>query len=174
GELSTLAGPTNFEVKMLHDAQIVKADKEALTKFIAEVDNARRIMRASGSTVGELKKQLDYMQEAIMQTPKADPKWLVEIDQLRLDIAEIELAMSGDRTRSSREMESYPGLVGRVETIVYNLYNHTEAPTTFERESLTAAMNEYKAIIPLIKAVKDKADALAKKLTDAGAPYFPR
>jgi photosystem II stability/assembly factor-like uncharacterized protein len=174
GALTKLAGPTKFEVKMLHDAQIVKADKEALTKFIAEVDNARRIMRASGSNVGELKKQLDYMQEAVMQTPKADPKWLVDIDQLRLDIAEIELAMSGDRTRSKREMESYPGLVGRVETIVYNLYNHSEAPTTFERESLTAAMDEYKAIRPKIKAVEDMADALAKKLTDAGAPYFPR
>ena len=82
--------------------------------------------------------------------------------------------MSGDRTRSKREMESYPGLVGRVETIVYNLYNHSEAPTTFERESLTAAMDEYKAIRPKIKAVEDMADALAKKLTDAGAPYFPR
>ena len=174
GALTKLAGPNNFEVKMLHDAQIVKADKEALTKFITEVDNARRIMRASGSNVGELKKQLDYMQEAVMQTPKADPKWLVDIDQLRLDIAEIELAMSGDRTRSSREMESYPGLVGRVETIVYNLYNHTEAPTTFERESLAAALDEYGAVRPKIKAVEDKAEALAKKLIDAGAPYFPR
>ena len=82
--------------------------------------------------------------------------------------------MSGDRTRSSREMESYPGLVGRVETIVYNLYNHTEAPTTFERESLAAALDEYGAVRPKIKAVEDKAEALAKKLIDAGAPYFPR
>lgn len=174
GTLSTLAGPTNFEVKMLHDAQIVKVDKDALTKFIAEVDDARRIMRASASTVGELKKQLDYMQEAIMKTPKADSKWFVEIDQLRLDIAEIELVMSGDRTRSKREMESYPGLLGRVETIVYNLYNHTEAPTTFERKSLAAAKHEYKAVRPKVKKAEDKVDVIAEKLADAGAPYFPR
>ena len=174
GELSTIAGPTSFIVNMLHDAQIVKADKEALTQFINEVDNARRIIQASGKQVGELKKQLDYMEQAILQTPKADPTWLVDIHQLKRDIAEIETALHGDRTRGSREMESYPGISGRVETIVYNLYNHTEAPTSFEKESLAAALDEYQSVRPMIKSVEDKSATLTKKLTDAGAPYFPR
>ncbi|MCO4806636.1 MAG: glycosyl hydrolase [Flavobacteriales bacterium] len=174
GALTQMAGPTNFKVKMLHDKQIVKADKQDLAAFINEVDNARRNIRASGGIVSALKKQADYMEKAVMQTPKADPQILVEIDQLKRDLAEIELAMYGDRTRSKREMESYPGLQGRVETIVYNLYNHTEAPTTFERESLRAAMDEYGAVRPKIKASEDKTALLAKQLTEAGAPYFPR
>lgn len=173
GSLTQLAGPETFEVKLLHDAQITKVDKKALTAFIAEVNSARKDMRTTAGEVSELKKQLDYMQQAVLQTPKADTKWLEEMDAMRKEIAEIERVLWGDRTRSKREMESYPGINNRVETIVYNLYNHTEAPTTFERESLKAAMDEYAEVKPKVTALQTKGDALAKKLKDVGAPYFP-
>ena len=173
GELTQLAGPESFTVKRLHDTQISPADHDAWTDFIAELNDTRRNVRSTSGKVGELKKQLDYMEKAVLQTPEAKAEWLSEIEALKRDIAEIETALYGDRTRSKREMESYPGLQSRVETIVYNVYNHTEAPTTFEHQSLSAAQDEYEAVLPKVDDLDAKAQGLYTRLKAAGAPYFP-
>ncbi|GAB5538965.1 MAG: hypothetical protein Salg2KO_10680 [Salibacteraceae bacterium] len=174
GALTKLAGPASFKVNLLHDAQIAKADKAELVEFIASVNESRKSIRAAGGTLKELKNQLDFMEKAVLQTPKADANLLVRIDDLRRDVAAIETAMYGDRTRSKREMESYPGVQSRVETIVYNLYNHTEAPTNFERQSLAAAQEEFEAVKHNLETLATDAKAISDKLEEAGAPYFPR
>lgn len=174
GKLTKLTEPQSFNVKMLHDSQISKAHKEELAAFIDEVNSARRLIHASNGTVRELKEQSKYMRSAVLQTPKANAAMLEDIDALNKQLAEIETAMHGDRTRSSRDMESYPGILARVEIIASNIYNHTEAPTAFEKQSLAAAMKEYAYVRPVLKAAEDKAAELAKKLNDAGAPYFQR
>ncbi len=174
GELTTLAGPTNFKIKRLHDGQITPAVEAELNAFADRVNEARRNIRATSSQMGELKKQLEYMSAAILKTPNSDPALLAEIDQARRTLTDLRYQMSGDATRSKREFESYPGIASRIETIVYNLKSHTEAPTRSEERSLDVALEEFTKLQSEFDSLKTKTDQIGKKLEESGAPYFKR
>lgn len=172
GEVAKIAGPTQFKVKTLNEDQISKANKDELTAFIDEVNNARKDMRGSAERLKDLKKSVDYMEAAVLKTPNADPTWLGDLDAVRKSLIDIEYALWGDRTRSKREMESYPGLISRVEGVAYNIKSHTEAPTQSERMSLQAANEEYSTWKPKLEAASGKVNDLRGKLKAAGAPYI--
>ncbi|MEQ9187198.1 MAG: glycosyl hydrolase [Cryomorphaceae bacterium] len=174
GIVSQIAGPEPFEVKALHHDQISPPDRVSLEKFIAEVNEIRRSMRSKAEEVKELKNRLSFMQEAIMKTPQANPEWIGTMDALRKEIIAVEYAFWGDRSRSSREMEAYPGMIDRVEGIAYNIKAHTEAPTQSEKRSLEAAKEEFTAILPQVATIEKKAEELSSKLKAAGAPFFER
>ena len=86
GELSTTARP-NVSSEDAARCTNCQSRQRALTQFIDEVDNARRIMHASGTSRRIERTARLYAASAYMQTPKADPSWLVEIDHLKRDIA---------------------------------------------------------------------------------------
>lgn len=172
GELSQLAEPQPFKVKSLHDSQITPANRVELTQFIERVNEARKDMRRTAEEMKDLKKQVEIMSAVVMKTPNADAAWLAEIDEADKTLTDIEYALSGDKTRSKRQMETYPGILFRIEVIAENIKSHTEAPTQSEKRSLDVAMVEHAALELQLKEVKQKVDGLAKKLKDAGAPYF--
>lgn len=172
GEMTKLSEPTSFKIKALHQDQISPADDAQLTQFIASVNEARKEMRAAAEEVNEMKTQVDYMREAIMKTPDADAMWISEIDAIRKDIIAIQYELWGDRSRSKREVEAYPGMISRVEEIAYNIKAHTEAPTQSEMRSLEAAQDEFKDAEGKIESIEDRVDDMAAKLKEAGAPYF--
>lgn len=172
GMLKTLAGPEKFTVKALHDRQITPANRAELTAFIERLNKARKQIRATSESVKELDKQLRFMHEAILKTPEAEAAWITEIDEARRNIVDIKYALSGDRTRSSREMESYPGIMNRVELIAHNIKSHTEAPTQSEQQSLNVALEEYTALKAQLANIQTQVDSLLQRLRDANSPYF--
>lgn len=173
GKLEQIAGPQNFNVKLLHDKQISRAADEELTNFIRQVSDARRIMLAANEDLKALGTRLKYMQHAVLQTPGADPKWLEDIDALRRELTDIQYAFSGDATRAKREIETYPGLLSRVELISDNIYNHTESPTVSEKRSLDTALAEFEDQRLKLETLRKRADAFTENLRKAGSPYFP-
>lgn len=173
GKLQKLTEPTNFEVKMLHQDQISKADATTLASYIEKVGEGRRVMRAMLAQVSETDKAIDYMQNAVLQTPKADPKWLEEMDSMRKQLANLKIALYGDNTRTKREVEAYPGIADRIEIAVDNIYSHTEAPTNAEQQSFDIAMQELKAQQAAYAQLKTALNAMTEKLKAAKSPYFP-
>ncbi|MEZ4722232.1 MAG: glycosyl hydrolase [Flavobacteriales bacterium] len=172
GTLTKLAGPESFKVKRLHDSQITPANEAELMAFVDELNEARREIRASAAQLGDIESQLKFMQEAVMKTPNAKAEWLETMDKLRRDLSDVMTAFNGDHTRSSREMEAYPGLVGRVELIVGNIKTHTEAPTQSEVQSLTAAKEEYRVALTEMNKINEGLADMEKALKDAKSPYF--
>ncbi|MEX2596213.1 MAG: glycosyl hydrolase [Salibacteraceae bacterium] len=172
GQLESITEPESFNVKRLFDDQISKADHESLMDFIDEVNKTRKNLRGASEELKAVKEQLEYMQEAVLSTPKADVGVLQELDRLRKQFIEIDYAFSGDKSKSKREMESYPGIINRVETIVYNIKSHTEAPTQSERRSLTAAKEEFDEIKPQIESLKQEVKRISEGLKSAGAPFY--
>lgn len=173
GKLQKLTEPTNFEVKMLHQDQISKADATTLANYIEKVGEGRRVMRAMLAQVSETDKAIDYMQNAVLQTPKADPKWLEDMDKMKKELANIKIALYGDFTRSKREVEAYPGIADRIEIAVDNIYSHTEAPTNSEQQSFDIAMQELKAQQATFAQLKTALNTMTEKLKAAKSPYFP-
>jgi len=173
GALTVLVTPTPFKVKMLHQDQIAKADAAELTAFINEVSEGRRDMRTVLEKVKEMDKALDYMQNAVLQAPQTDPKWLEEMDSMKKQLAALNTALNGDRTRGSRDMAAYPGISDRIEIVADNIFSHTEAPTAAEKQSFEAAMAELSDAKKTYQTIKGLMDNMANRLKIAKSPYFP-
>lgn len=174
GELTKLTEAQTFEINRLYDQQISKANKDELTSFVGKVDALRKDARSASMEINELKTQLKFMTAAVLKTPGADANWMADIDALQKQLYDLQARLSGDRTRSKREFESYPGINSRIETIVYNLKSHTEAPTQSEVRSLDVAKEELMEVSTRLDSLKSEIAQLSKKLDDAGAPYFKR
>mgnify|MGYP001333683251 CR=1 FL=1 len=172
GKLTALTESSTFEVVRLYDDQISKPDHEALMAFIDDLNEVRLQVRGTGEKLQEVEEQLKYMQEALFKAPEAKVEWVEDVDALRRELTDLKYALWGDATRSRREVESYPGIGSRVETIVYNIKGHTEAPTNSEQRSLATAKEEYSALQPKVEELIKNVDALAAKLRSANAPYF--
>jgi photosystem II stability/assembly factor-like uncharacterized protein len=172
GKLTTLTEPESFEVVRLYDEQITKPDHEALMAFIDELNEVRLQVRGTGEKLQEVEEQLKYMQEAIFKTPNADVTLIERIDGARQELTDLKYDLWGDATRSRREVESYPGIGSRVETIVYNIKGHTEAPTNSEKQSLAAAKDEFSTLAPKVDELVKKVETLSNQLRSAGAPYY--
>jgi photosystem II stability/assembly factor-like uncharacterized protein len=173
GQLTSLVDPAAFTVKMLHEDQIAKADAAQLTAFINEVSEGRRDMRTVLEKVKEMDKALDYMQNAVLQAPQSDPKWLEEMDSMKKQLAALNTALNGDRTRGSRDVEAYPGISDRIEIVADNIFSHTEAPTAAEKQSFEAAMAELSDAKKTYQTIKGLMDNMANRLKIAKSPYFP-
>ncbi|MBT3648650.1 MAG: glycosyl hydrolase [Flavobacteriales bacterium] len=172
GKLSKIAGPTSFNIKRLHDGQISKADREALVAFVDDINVARNEMRGASEELNHLKKQIEFMSVAVLKTPSSEVSWLEELDQARKTLVDLEYSMWGDRTRGKREMESYPGIAGRIELVVYNVKSHTEAPTEGEKSSLKAATDEFAILKPQVASLQKSVNELSTKLKAAGSSYY--
>jgi photosystem II stability/assembly factor-like uncharacterized protein len=172
GELTQLAGPENFRIKLLHESQISKPDYAALTRFIEELNEGRRQVMNTTEELKELKTTFNYIQNTVLKAPNADISILTELDRLNKSLNEISVALYGDGTKLKREAEAYPGIVFRVEVAAGNIFEHTEAPTQSEQRSFEVAMEEHAEVRASFEKAKSEIAAISKKLKDAKAPYF--
>ena len=173
GALTALTEPTSFKVVRLYeDDAISKADKEALMAFVGKLDEVRREVRATGEVMKEMEESLKYMHAAILKAPRTDVQWLEETDALRRRLTELKYILWGDASKSKREMASYPGIADRVETIVYNLKEHTESPTVNEARSLAIAQEEFEILLKDLALLTSDFETLKAKYKDVKTPYF--
>jgi photosystem II stability/assembly factor-like uncharacterized protein len=173
GKLEKLTVPTSFTIKMIHQDQISKADANTIAAYVEKVAEGRRQMRVMLEEVKAIGTSLKYMENAVLQTPKADPKWLEEMDAMNKQLSALKIALYGDYSRSKREMEAYPGIADRIEIVVDNLYSHTEAPTNAEQKSYEIAMAELKVQQAAYAKLKAQMNEMAQRLKTAKSPYFP-
>jgi hypothetical protein len=95
------------------------------------------------------------------------------IKSLEETFYEIGLALNGDRSLSSREFETLPGINGRVGFAYYNTwYNFTE-PTGTAKEQFAIAKEMYPPVREKLNEAIKAVDAMEQKLSDNKVPYTP-
>ena len=172
GKLTALAGPESFTIKMLHQSQISKPDLVQLTNFINKVNEGRRQVRITMEELKELNTTFSFIENTVLKAPNADLNILDEINKISKDLDQLNIGLYGDRTKSKRESESYPGIIFRIEVAAGNIFEHTEAPTQSEQRSFEIAMEEHGSLRTNYEKVKTEINAITQKLEDAKAPYF--
>jgi hypothetical protein len=67
-----------------------------------------------------------------------------------------------------------PGILSRVQTVVYGHWSTTSGPTQSHRRSYDIAAQQYSAVLgDLQKLVEQDVPELGRKLEAAGAPWTP-
>ena len=122
----------------------------------------------------ETARQLKYIKRAVEVTPGVDPELGVEARNLELRLQDILERFTGDPTKPRRNEPAPPGILDRLQTVVYGHWSTTQAPTATHRKSYEIAADEFSALLgDLTKLVETDVVALSQKLDAAGVPWTP-
>ena len=96
---------------------------------------------------------------------------LATVERLRLRLETLGVELLGDASLSSRDIESAPSLIERMELPIWNTWNATSAPSKTAQENYLRAGVLFEKFLTDLNGVKQEIEALEKQLNDLGAPF---
>ena len=172
-EWKALSGPVSFEVKALDLATLTAADKQAVVAFQNEIRELRRSVLGASELTGEVKKRLDYLRQALIDTPQADPALMAELEGLKTRFDAIVLELKGDSTKGARNVFTPPSIIERVERIARDQWNTTQAPTATHRQAYEWATEAFTAEMAKLEQLVNDLEAFEAKAEEVKAPWTP-
>lgn len=169
GAVTEVAGPESFEIELLPGGKFPAMDSAGALAFQQDVIKLSRAVSAASTKLGSILTRLTALEAGVMNTPKADGKWLQQSHSMRQKALDMQVKMNGDRTISGRNEATLPGLSSRARA-AFASFRSTSAPTNTHLESHRIATAQLAALTPQIRRLDDQLAALELKLEAAGGP----
>ncbi|MDZ7716553.1 MAG: hypothetical protein U5J95_10105 [Balneolaceae bacterium] len=171
GDLQSQGAVQEFVVKPTPAVE-GNADFEAVAAFNKETSNIYREMIVESRKLGEVRNKIPYMRAALMKTTSADTSLLKGLRELEKELADMQKALTGDRTRGAWNEASAPSMMSRI-WAARSGWSTTQAPTETSRRQLEIAKADFEDYVQTVESFFDKVSAYEEELADAGAPYTP-
>ena len=171
---TSLGGPQSFQVTPLGLATLENQDKAAQLAFQQKVARLQRAVLGADEVVGDVKNRLKLIKLALADTPTAPDDLQGKTRDVERRLVEIDIALSGDREVAKRNEPTPPGIIERVERIVYASWGATAAPTKTQRDGYAIAADEFAEVLPKLKGlVEFDLRQIEESMEKAGSPYTP-
>ncbi|MEW6745995.1 MAG: glycosyl hydrolase [Planctomycetota bacterium] len=174
GQLTAFGEMQTFKAVPLGIASLPGPDKEALLAFQMKTGRLQRAVLGANHALQDAREHLKLVKQAIDDTPAAEPQLGEEARAIDAKLADLNVALNGDSTVSSRNEPTVPGIVGRVQAIVSGHWSSTSAPTATHARNYEIAAAEFEQALGKLRVVvEQEIVALEAKLEAAGAPWTP-
>jgi photosystem II stability/assembly factor-like uncharacterized protein len=174
GVLTDVAGPQQFEAKVLNNTTLPAENREELVAFQKKIAEFNRAVEGALNATRDLKEKSDVLIAAIKQTPDA-PNSLIE-DALRIkeQTEDILQHLFRDETISERNEPTYPTIYDRLNEIAGSVWSNTSDPTKTAMDSYKVASEEFEGILSQVKKLLDvDVKNLEQEMEKYGAPWTP-
>ena len=175
GEETLLAGPVPFTTRLLDRSSTPAADFSASVAFQREASELHRAVAGAGRLLGEVETRLNHLRKAVDATPSlVRAEYNDELDGLETRVADMRVALRGDRTVSSHSEPTTPGISSRVSRVLWGSREITSDPTGTQRDNLALAGQLFAPLLAdLTSLVETDLADLEQRLEAAGAPHTP-
>lgn len=171
GKSETIVPSTKFQVKALNNQTLVAQDIAGLQEFRLAVAETSRKVRGTNRLMSETKEKLDLIQTALISYPNTDTKMLEEVKNLKTEFQKCQVIMNGDRTKSSREFETVPGINERLGLVEYAIYENTVDVSNTRKRNLSIVQEEYTELRKILDEIIKRTRVIEEKLDYQGIPY---
>lgn len=172
GVLTPLPGSQSFDV--VPEGPSTREDRAALEAFQDKLAKLQQALAATQATVTEARTRLDAIRRAVDNTLTLPPKLHEQTLALEKNLAEIDLALNGDRIWRSHAEGVVASIAEHAQAAAAPTRGTTGPPTRTALEQYQIASDGLAAEIPrLRKLVEVDIKALEKQLDAAGAPPTP-
>jgi len=172
GVVTPFAGSQSVEVTS--EAYSTQQDRVTMAEFQEKLSKIQKALTATTATATDAGTRLSAIRRAIDSTPSLSPKVREECVKLEKQLAEINLALNGDRVWRSHNEGVPASISDHVNAAASPTRGTTGRPTKTALEQYQIASDELAAEIPkLRKLVETDIRGLEKHLDSAGAPYTP-
>ena len=173
GVVTPLADPQSFTVKLLDNSPEITDDQNALLAFQQETAGAARAISGAGAALNEMRNRLAHLKLAVETVNSPNDTHRARIQELEAILDEAEVALSGDRTVSSRNEPAPWSITGRINEVRNWGWSSQSPATGSSKDALAAAKQEFTAAATQLRTVDTGITALENELEQLGAPYTP-
>ncbi len=174
GKVEPLGEPQRFDAVPLGIATLPATDREGQLAFQRKTARLQRAVLGAISAAGEAKERLDHLKKAIDDTPAADPRLAGEARALLARLADLQVKLTGDRTKARRNEPTTPSISDRVQGVVYGHWASTANATSTHRKGYDLAAQEFSGVLAdLTRLIEVDLAKLEADAEAAGAPWTP-
>ncbi|MDJ0905974.1 MAG: hypothetical protein QNI96_08155 [Woeseiaceae bacterium] len=173
GELVDLSEPRSFTVKSLPLSPETSNDPGGVLAFKKRAGELYRAVQGAVAHSAELNNRIAHLKAGLRDTPRATEADEQALRAIAARLADISVALEGDRTVASRN-EPTPWSIAQRSGIVYQwlLDSQADVPGLYE-ESYAIAADEFATALRELQAVSRDLDALEERLDSLGTPWTP-
>jgi len=173
GKLVPMGEPQTFKVVPLARAGVAGEAPAKTLDFERQTARLQRAVMGAVNAAAEAATRLDYIDRALLDTPKAGAEMAVEARRLRERLADVQVALSGDTTVSSRNEPTLVSISDRVQSVIQGHWSASGAPTQVQLEQYAGARDDFAPVLDKLRAIADDLKRLEDRMEAAGAPWTP-
>jgi photosystem II stability/assembly factor-like uncharacterized protein len=174
GKLTPLGEPQTFKAVPLGLASLPAEDVPAVQAFQQKTARLQRAVFGALRLVTETQERIDYIQKALLDTPRAEGKLADEADALETRLQDLREKLTGNRVVRSHNEADPPSIVERVGQVVGGHWSSSSAPTQTHLEGYRLAAQAFAPVLEdLRKLIEVDLKSLEDRLEAAGAPWTP-
>jgi len=162
-----------FDTLSLKHSIELKSNSSIDAAFNQEISELRRIVSGIDAYLNYASERLPYFKAAIGGKLNDYIEVREKVEGLTAEIQQIRRVLFGETALARKEFEVNPGLSGRLDNIVYNLWSTTQSPSNTYREQLKIVSDGISNIYMRAKKVESELKLLEKKLDTMKAPATP-
>ena len=173
GVVTALSGPETFTVKPIDASPEATNDRAGLLAFQQETSDLSRAVSGANAASRELRNRLAYLKRAVetLNAPNDDQR--TRIQQIETILDDTDLALTGDRTISSRNEPAPWSISARVGEVRGWGWSNQSPATGSSQDALAIAKQEFTTALSQLRDVEQRLTALEDELEQLGAPYTP-
>jgi hypothetical protein len=176
GNITPLSDTVEFTAKKLNNTTLPAADFAAVVNFEKQAGNLVRSIRAAQKYTQDLRKRIEYIKQAIYQTPAINISYFKNAEKVSNELDDILFAFNGQKPKASEE-EIPPSKVpinSRVSAMMWTHWQSTSGITQNERTAYKVLIEEFPPLLTRIKSIySNEILPLEKVLEKANAPWTP-
>lgn len=174
GELKEVAGPIEFEAKVLNNVTLPASDRSELVAFQKKVNELNRAVNGAIEVSSDLKNKIEIIKTAIKQTATAPQRLIDEANRIADENTTLYRKLVDDDVLSKRNEPTYPSISARVGEVVYGMWSSTSAPTNSYKQNYQIAADEFKPVLGTLKRlVEIDLKNIENELNKLNAPWTP-
>jgi photosystem II stability/assembly factor-like uncharacterized protein len=172
GKVDELIPSTPFNVKGLNNQTLIAKNPEELKAFRKEVAEVNRTVSGTSKLLNETKDKLELISHVMTTYPNTDLTLLQEMRTIKLGLESCEVKLYGDGLKTSKEVETLPGLQSRLGLIEYMVYENTTGVTNSQRNQLLIVTEEYSVMRNELNSLITRLEKIEKQLENISLPYL--
>jgi len=176
GEDKYLAGPVEFEVRILDNSTLPPADGNDYIAFQEKVSGLINAVKGAEEYAKDLMKRTQYAKQAIQNTPGAPFSLMEDALVMEKKLDNIFWALNGQIPEASDEENwpAQPAIKTRLSAIREASYGNTFSPTQTQHDQYALLEEEFPPILEQLKAIVEiDLKKLEAELDNLGVPWTP-
>ncbi len=174
GELKEVAGPVEFNAKVLNNVTLAAESRSNLVEFQRKVNELNRALRGAIEVSGDLKNKIEIIKTALRHTENCPTSLIDEANRIADENIILYRKMVDDDVLSKRNEPVYPSISARVDEVVYGLWQTSSDPTESYKQNYQIASEEFKPVLERLKVlVEIDVKNLEREMEKLGSPWTP-
>lgn len=173
GVETELAPARSFEVRLLREPSITAGGPAKTRDVMKRTGDLQRAVSASNKVFAATRERVTAI-KSVLDRGAVSTELRARIRAVEATLAELDLAMNGDKLREARQMAAVPGIAERIGRAVGGMASTTYGPTGTWIEDLAIAEQDFKPWLATLRRVIDtELPAFDAWLDAQGAPWTP-